>query len=766
MPTNQELHRAHHLVVRKSLFQTSRSRDVFVSRRQRINERNQRSDRRRAKKIVSLDMVSRVSSLFDGDFDLDSPLDGFPNDFPELDLPEKWLQLQQSTRLSRPSKDGLSNIYQNILSRCSGRQRFVTGKDPLLITVEENPTRRWIKNMGTASILVNGTSVEKSLASVEKFHWVEDDERRQLLDQYAMVSMELIGEIHMKKPGYINVLPTSAAGSTAAVRRATGVGNSWNRYQNSAILELPGKKKWQEPYHDRLWVSGFSLAGQVGYIHSVDVHTGHIASVNSRTARAVLWPNEAGSVPNTIFDNQKAKEGKKSTSTNSVEKDYAALNDALLVSDGFLVPGKDKGGLYLVKNPGNPDSEWTVCLTGGHHHMVGPETANMGWFYHRSVWVDLTGDGRKSIMTARAKVSNRFSTGGESGNNMVETQLLWLEQPKPPRHDTISGTPLEEDGTIFDPFSSRHLPWKSHVLSEGADVMFNIADLDTEDDTVEVIASHFFGHKVTLTSIRRGTKPCIVFERTIDDKCGAAFGSILVDLDCHDGTCSAQESRIIVDSGSTVMTRKPGDTFSHILVTSHECRIKEVSATNRKTDFDNPRNGLDALSFDEEECYVDGGSLFAYRVPDGSTAWKTEPWIRTTVASGFTVAPKLDNMINPGAPGFVYAFHPKKAGSSSGKRPLIAIAGDCSESAYILRPIGDEENKKNHPDPSARYKLMAEIQCGATVGSIGIGYDDFLSVEQENDYAKLYIPLFEKDKILVFAMGSGVDPDYGEDGGW
>ena len=61
---------------------------------------------------------------------------------------------------------------------------------------------------------------------------------------------------------------------------------------------------------------------------------------------------------------------------------------------------------------------------------------------------------------------------------------------------------------------------------------------------------------------------------------------------------------------------------------------------------------------------------------------------------------------------------------------------------------------------------MVEIKCGATVGSIGIGYDDFLSVEQESEYAKLYIPLFEKDKILVFAMGSGVDPDYGENGGW
>ena len=26
-----------------------------------------------------------------------------------------------------------------------------------------------------------------------------------------------------------------------------------------------------------------------------------------------------------------------------------------------------------------------------------------GWFYHRSIWIDLTGDGRESILTARAK---------------------------------------------------------------------------------------------------------------------------------------------------------------------------------------------------------------------------------------------------------------------------------------------------------------------------------------------------------------------------
>jgi hypothetical protein len=59
------------------------------------------------------------------------------------------------------------------------------------------------------------------------------------------------------------------------------------------------------------------------------------------------------------------------------------------------------------------------------------------------------------------------------------------------------------------------------------------------------------------------------------------------------------------------------------------------------------------------------------------------------------------------------------------------------------------------------YKLMAEIQCQATVGSIGIGYDDFGTEEQESGFAKIYVPCFEKDKILVFGLGSGVDDTTG-----
>lgn len=50
---------------------------------------------------------------------------------------------------------------------------------------------------------------------------------------------------------------------------------------------------------------------------------------------------------------------------------------------------------------------------------------------------------------------------------------------------------------------------------------------------------------------------------------------------------------------------------------------------------------------------------------------------------------------------------------------------------------------------------MCEIDCGATVGSIGIGYKDFCFEEQQSNYAKIYIPCYEKDKVLVFALGKG-----------
>lgn len=301
--------------------------------------------------------------------------------------------------------------------------------------------------------------------------------------------------------------------------------------------------------------------------------------------------------------------------------------------------------------------------------------------------------------------------------------------------------------------------------------MFSVADLDSSDDTIEVIASQFFSKKLTLHSLKIGPDPKIVFERTIDDRCGAAFSSILADLDGLANLGQSKDGPMVVDSGSTVVSLKKGDLFSHLLVTSHECSFAESSGeVDAKSGphsesiaepghIDTPATTTaPAESIDPSK--IDGGSLFAYRVPIGEGAWKTEPWPRSVIATGFKVNGQLSNMINPGAPGFCYTFFPTREGGAGRdkkwNRPLIGISGDCAESAYILRPT-ERDDAKEGSDESTKYSLMCEIQCQSTVGSLAIGYDDLYSAEQQSGYAKIYVPCYEQDKVLVFAMGSGED---------
>jgi hypothetical protein len=495
-------------------------------------------------------------------------------------------------------------------------------------------------------------------------------------NQYSSISLELIGDVSTKNPAFVRVMPTESEITSTSPGIIT----------------------------DRIWMSSFSLLENYGGLHSLDAGTGCMRSVTEKNSKSMFWPNESVSVPDDLLGL-----GGSSCYTNTI-----------LISDGFLVPGKSNGGLYVIHNPTEANQERIVCLTGG-------SNSSENWFYHKAVWTDITGDGRKSIITARAKIA-----APSFGKPSAEAQLVWLELPKP-HTITDDQIALEEDGSPFNPFHPRHLPWKSHILDEGPDVMFAVADLDCTDDTIEVISSEFFDRKVTIRSIQRGTSPRVVFSRVIDDKCGAPFSAILADLDDN----RQKGTRLMLDSGSTVAQNALGDSFSHILVTSQPCAGPHS-------------NGEDS------------GALFAYRVPDGD--WKTEPWTRSTVATGFKVRTSLWNMINPGAPGFVYTFFPqqqhKESASKKRLRPMIAIAGDCSESAYLFQPIEDlnysskvygvARRLSSSSDLSTKYKLVCEIKTGATVGSIGIGYGSFGNYPA--GHAKLYIPLFEKNKMLVFAL--------------
>jgi len=711
---------------------------------------------------------------------------------------------KEQKKTYKAATDGLSKFHRSILSTTTTRQRCVTGQYPLIITVEENPTRRWLssgspsKSVATSQMIVNGTSVERSLASYERFQWLEDDERTQLHEGHTLFSMELLAEINIKKPGYVNIMPSSNAGFSAK-RTKDAEGLFKNRYRltydqrnehamNGESEDAAGKRasavkhelleRMLEVEKERIWITGFSLTKQSGEVHFVDVESGTMGSINKNTASALRWPNEVNAVPIQRYNNEKGASGDKIEIMN---------DDALLVSDGFLVPGRDNGGLYVVSRPGHEMNEWRVCLAGGNgvdgllskletkkkHADDSVSSDEDGWFYHRSIWIDLTGDGRQSVLTARAKRPSLLKKGDGSASLSVneeslpaKAQLVWLERPIPHSYDKSTGTPLDKDGLIFDPFGPKHTPWKVRVLDEGPDVMFSVADMDTTDDTVEVFASQFFNKRLTLHSIQCGPNPKIVFRRTLDERCGASFSSLLANLD----STMNSDTRKVIDSGSTVPTLEHGDCFSHLLITSHECTFADDDDIHASKGVDSDeftgevRMGNEPIP--DSSTTIDGGSLFSYRVPSGSgkDAWKTDPWLRSVIATGFRVKGQLGNMINPGAPGFCYTFYPTKEGpkllNGALTRPLIGIAGDCAESAYILRPVNCDTGE----DPSANYALMCEIECGATVGSIGIGYEDFCYAPQQSGYAKIYIPQYENDKVLVFALGNGEDDESND--GW
>lgn len=288
---------------------------------------------------------------------------------------------------------GLSRYFQGILSRTRDRQRFVTGKYPVIVSVQENPTQKWLnKDSATSLLLVNGTTLDKSLASYDRFQWLDEMEQQELHDRYASISLELLAEVHMPKPGYVQILSKLGAGASAEAVREYGSSTRWNRWQNSTLYQelfLDELLRRHKPLsaaaaaggdtnynsaagapiinEDRLWVTGFSLAGRKGFVRSMDVDEGHIECVNARSEAMTLWPNEVTSVPKHLIEPHVGVDKKR----------YQNLEeDALLVSDGFLVPGKDRGGIYVIQNPGNPHSEWTVSLT---------EREGERWFYHRYV---------------------------------------------------------------------------------------------------------------------------------------------------------------------------------------------------------------------------------------------------------------------------------------------------------------------------------------------------------------------------------------------
>lgn len=83
------------------------------------------------------------------------------------------------------------------------------------------------------------------------------------------------------------------------------------------------------------------------------------------------WPNNVATIPEDVFGQR-----------------------AIVVPDGFLVPGKSNGGVYVV----TMDASDITLATGTFE--ISPKKS--GYFYHMGEWIDMNGDGRKDFVTARS----------------------------------------------------------------------------------------------------------------------------------------------------------------------------------------------------------------------------------------------------------------------------------------------------------------------------------------------------------------------------
>ena len=158
----------------------------------------------------------------------------------------------------------------------------------------------------------------------------------------------------------------------------------------AAFINMSRFEEESDPF---LLVSSFGMI-ESGKVYVVPGIKEALAAGDATTLEPVLldtasfeWPNNVAVVPMDVFDER-----------------------AIVVPDGFLVPTKKTGGIYIVRMDSSDITQTVETVKITEHKR--------NYFYHNGYWVDLNGDGRKDFITAR---SNAKKGKGE---------LVWLEHPE------------------------------------------------------------------------------------------------------------------------------------------------------------------------------------------------------------------------------------------------------------------------------------------------------------------------------------------------
>ena len=245
------------------------------------------------------------------------------------------------------------------------------------------------------------------------------------------------------------------------------------KVKNAAFINM---SKFEDS-EDFLLVSSFGALSS-GHLYMVPGVKDAVVNGDASSLEAVKldtknfeWPNNIEVVPYDVFGER-----------------------AIVVPDGFLVPGKKNGGVYIVRM----DSTDLTKVTD----TVRLTVKRSNYFHHMGYWIDLNGDGRKDFITAR---SNAKAGQGE---------LLWLEHP--------------EGGLDSDDY------WTEHVLGNMADVSIEAVELPEYPGEVIVFAAQFFDETLSMHRISKKDGSLIQSKVIDDTNILSAYNVTMVDLN-NDG---------------------------------------------------------------------------------------------------------------------------------------------------------------------------------------------------------------------------------------
>ena len=227
-----------------------------------------------------------------------------------------------------------------------------------------------------------------------------------------------------------------------------------------------------EDSEDFLLLSSFGALSS-GEVYVVEGIKDAVASGDASSLQSVkldtgsfVWPNMVEVIPQDVFGER-----------------------AIVVPDGFLVPMKTNGGVYVIRMDSSDITKVNDVV------KISPK--KNGYFHHMGYWIDMNGDGRKDFITAR------------SDAKVGHGELVWFEHP---------------EGGLDQ------APWAEHVVTMGPDVAFEVDYFDQYPGEAVIFAAEFFNEKVSVhrVSLTDGT---LVESRTIDDSTiRSAYSIQLVDL--------------------------------------------------------------------------------------------------------------------------------------------------------------------------------------------------------------------------------------------